>query len=103
MSIEIIKERKGDEIIIVQRYPQSHVYGGIIYNNQDMETTYQQTNRLKKCDRYYNIIQPLKTGDSAIYNMDGLQRHYAKLNKSDRERQIMYDISNMWNLKMLNS
>ena len=52
---------------------------------------------------YYNIIQLLKTGDSAIYNMDGLQRHYAKLNKSDRERQIMYDISNMWNLKKLNS
>ena len=32
-------------------------------------------------------------------NMDGLGEHYAKLNKSDRERQI-YDITYMWNLKM---
>ena len=32
-------------------------------------------------------------------NMDGLGEHYAKLNKSDRERQIRYDITYMWNLK----
>ena len=28
----------------------------------------------------------------AIYNMDGLWRHYAKWNKLDRERQILYDL-----------
>ena len=99
----MIKETEGDEIIILQRYQHSHIYGSIIHSNQDMERTYQQMNRFKKCDIYYNIIQPLKKGDSAIYNMDGLQRHYAKLNKSVRERQIMNDISNMWNLKKLNS
>ena len=27
--------------------------------------------------------------------MDGLERHYAKWNKSDRERQIPYDITYM--------
>ena len=32
-------------------------------------------------------------------NMDGLGGYYAKWNKSDRERQIMYDITYMWNLK----
>ena len=32
-------------------------------------------------------------------NMDGLGRHYAKLNKPDREREILYDIIYMWNLK----
>ena len=32
-------------------------------------------------------------------DMDGLGRHYAKWNKSDRERQILYDITYMWNLK----
>ena len=32
-------------------------------------------------------------------NMDGLGGHYAKCNKSDRERQILYDITYMWNLK----
>ena len=31
--------------------------------------------------------------------MDGLGGYYAKQNKSDRERQILYDITYMWNLK----
>jgi len=30
--------------------------------------------------------------------MDGPQEYYAKWNKSDRERQIPYDVSYMWNL-----
>ena len=32
-------------------------------------------------------------------NMDGLGGHYTKWNKSDRERQIPYYITYMWNLK----
>ena len=32
-------------------------------------------------------------------NKAGLGGHYAKWNKSDRERQILYDITYMWNLK----
>ena len=32
-------------------------------------------------------------------NMDGLGGYYAKWNKSHRERQILYDITYMWNLK----
>ena len=31
--------------------------------------------------------------------MNGLGGHYAKWNKSDRERQILYDLTYMWNLK----
>ena len=31
--------------------------------------------------------------------MDGLAEHYIKWNKSDRERQTLYDIAYMWNLK----
>ena len=34
--------------------------------------------------------------------MDGLGRYYAWLNKSDRERQILYDISYMWKSKKYN-
>ena len=34
--------------------------------------------------------------------MDGLGGYYAKWNKSDRERQILYDITYMWNLKKYN-
>ena len=32
-------------------------------------------------------------------NMDEPGGHYAKWNKSDRETQILYDITYMWNLK----
>ena len=32
-------------------------------------------------------------------NMDGLGGCYAKCNKSDRERQILYYLSHMWNIK----
>ena len=31
--------------------------------------------------------------------MDGLGGHYAKRNKSDREKHIPYDITYMWNAK----
>ena len=31
--------------------------------------------------------------------MDGLGGHYAKLNKSDRDRQILYDIAYVWNIR----
>ena len=32
-------------------------------------------------------------------NMDGSGRRCAKWNKSDRERQILYNLTDMWNLK----
>ena len=32
-------------------------------------------------------------------NTDGLRGHYAKWNKSERERWILFDITYMWNLK----
>ena len=32
-------------------------------------------------------------------DMDGLGKYYAKWNTSERERQILYDITYMWNLK----
>ena len=32
-------------------------------------------------------------------NMDGPRWHYAKLNKSGRERQMLYDLTYMWNLR----
>ena len=34
--------------------------------------------------------------------MDGLEGHYAKLNESDRERQVLYDITYIWNQKNTN-
>ena len=34
-----------------------------------------------------------------ICSMDGLREYYAQWNKSDRERQMLYDIPYMWNIK----
>ena len=34
-------------------------------------------------------------------NMDEAWEHYAKQNTSEKERQILYDITYMWNLKKL--
>ena len=42
-----------------------------------------------------------KEWNFAIWNnMDGLGGHYTKWNKSGRERQILYDITYMWNIKI---
>ena len=35
-------------------------------------------------------------------NMDGLGGYYVKWNKAGRERQTVYDITYMWNLKKTN-
>ena len=46
----------------------------------------------------------IKEGSLAICDtMDELQGYYAKWNKSDRGRQIMYDFTLMWNLEKPNS
>ena len=46
---------------------------------------------------YYSAIN---SESFAIYsNMDRSGGYYSKWNKSDRERQMLYDITYMWNLK----
>ena len=47
---------------------------------------------------YYSAIR--KEYSNVIYrNMDGPRGYQPKWSKSDRERQISYDITYMWNLK----
>ena len=42
-----------------------------------------------------------REGNPAIFDsIDGTWGHYAKWNKPDRERQILYDITYMWNLQI---
>ena len=46
------------------------------------------------------LLNQEKEGDPAIcYNVDGPWGNYAKWNKSDRERQILYDLTYVWNVK----
>ena len=54
-----------------------HIYNGILLNNK-------------------------KEWNNAIWdNMDGPGDDHTKWSKSDRERQISYDIAYMWNLKKI--
>ena len=48
---------------------------------------------------YYSVIQK-EWNFASCSNMDGLGGYFANWNKSDRERQILYDIIYMWNLKI---
>ena len=45
---------------------------------------------------YYSAIK--KENLTFWYNMDESGVYFAKWNKSDRERQIPYDFTYMWNL-----
>ena len=46
---------------------------------------------------YYSAIK--KWNLAICTNMDGTTRYYAKQNKSIRERQLSYDLTDMWNLR----
>ena len=51
---------------------------------------------------WYNgiLLSHKKEWNNAIYsNMDGPREYLTKWSKSDRERQMSYDITYMWNLK----
>ena len=46
------------------------------------------------------ILLSHKKGNNAICNnMDGPRDYHTKWNKPDRERELSYDITYMWNLK----
>lgn len=48
----------------------------------------------------WNIPQPRAKGSPAIWdNMDGPWGHYVEREKLNRERQIWYDLTYMWNPK----
>ena len=46
------------------------------------------------------LLSHKKEWNNAIYsNMDGPRDYHTKWSKSEMERQILYDITYMWNLK----
>ena len=81
------------------------VHSSIIYNCQDMEVTQVSINRwMNKEDVVYTyngiLLSHKKEWNFAICsNMDATRDYYTKWSKSERERQIPYDITYMWNLK----
>ena len=69
-------------------------------DKEDVVCVYTHTHTHTHTHTQWNTTQPNKEWNFAICcNMDGLRGHYAKWNKSDRERQVLYDIIYMWNLK----
>ena len=89
---------KGNENRISTRYLHSHVYHSIIHNSQDMETTQMPINGwMDKKDVVH--IHSGKGEYPAICNTGG---PWVKWDKSHRERQALYDITYMWNLKTFN-
>ena len=81
----------------------THIYCSIIYNRQEMETTYKTISGwIAKEDVVYiyiqHISQPWEGRNPAICdNMDRPWGYYAKWDKSDRKDK--YYITYMYNLK----
>ena len=73
---------------------------------QDMKATEVSINRWMEREDVVPMYSGILLGHEknkilpfATTNMDGLGEHYAQWNKSDRERQILYYIASVWNLK----
>ena len=83
-----------------------NVHSSIIYNNHDMEASVQKLiNRYRRCvhthtqDGIMEYYSAIKNKFLPFVNMDRLGEYYAWWNMSERERQILYDITYIWNLK----
>ena len=48
---------------------------------------------------YYLAIKMNEIDRALCHSMDGPRVYYAKWNKANRERQMLYDFNYMWNLK----
>ena len=51
---------------------------------------------------YIYLFQAWKRTTAICENVDGTWGYYSKWNKSEKERQILRDLSYMWNLKKPN-
>ena len=96
---------KGNKNTNWKRCLHPHVHCSIIYNSQNIETTEVSSdgwmNKVNVVSIYNGmLLSHVKGGNPAIFNnMDGPWGHYARWNKWDRERQILCDLTCMWNLK----
>ena len=84
--------------------PRVPLYWSIIYNCQDVEIVQVPISRWvdkKSVVHLYNgiLFGHNKEGILTFWDsMDGPEEYYAKWNKPVRERQIPYDLTNLWNL-----
>ena len=101
---------KGKKTTNSKRYLHLHVHSSIIYNSQDLETIcHWWMNGERSCINTHTYthkhthtgIQPYKMRIS-YHLWEHLWKYYAKWNKSGEERQVLYDITYLCNLKKMN-
>ena len=96
---------KGNENTNSKGYIHPCVHCSIIYNSQDIEVSIDGwMDKEYVVYRYNGILFSHKKEENLAIcnNMDGPWGHYTKWSKSDRERQLPYDLTYMWNLKTKN-
>ena len=82
-----------------------YVHSRAIHNSQHMETMKMSISRwMEKEDvvfTYNGILLSLKKdrNNAICNNMDATRDYHTKWSKSDKEREILYDIIYMWNIK----
>ena len=85
-----------------------NVYSSIINNSQIMKKAQTSINwwiDKKRCGMYTHthrgiLLSHKEEWNLAICNdMDGTRGYYGKWNKSIRERQLSYDLTDMWNIE----
>ena len=89
------------------RYIHIYAYHNIIHNRQNMKQPKSISESMDKNDVecvYKGISFSLEKGrySPICHITDEACAHYAKQDNSDRERQVLYDITYMWNIKKLN-
>ena len=91
----------------LKRYTRLYVHGSTIHNSCDMKTTQMSTGRWTHKEEAHphtrvhrNTTQPREDWNNVVCSyLDEPRDYHAKQSKSERERQIPYDITYMWNLK----
>lgn len=85
-------------------YP--HVHCSTIYNNQDYRKNLCPLTDewIKKCGMYIHTLKySLRRKEDILSFVTTWMEltHYTKGHKSDRERQVLYAVTHMWNLERL--
>ena len=78
-----------------------NVHSSTVYNSQEMEVTSMSTNGwINREDVVYMHNRIWKEWKNVICrNKEKRKNYHVKWRKSDREREISYNITSMWNLK----
>ena len=100
---------KGNENKVLKRQLHFHVYCCTIHNSEDVETTWVPfcccckfiaVDVKMRCIYTMEYYLSIRNGTPTICdNMNGPWGHYAKWDMSDSERQVLHNITYMWNLK----